>query len=243
MQWLDCSFDSPAHNLACDEALLEWREEEGGPDILRFWESPKYFVVLGYTNKIETETQESECARLGIPILRRTSGGGTVLQGPGCFNFSLILSIERTPQLSSVTGANDFVMECNCTALETLLNAPVTRQGHTDLTLGGRKFSGNAQRRKRKYLLFHGTLLFDFDLSLIEKVLQLPSVRPTYRHDRLHRDFLLNLHIARESAKSALCQAWQATKVLCDLPCDLPQERIELLAAQKYNSDDWNRKF
>lgn len=239
MLWLDCSFDSPAHNLACDEALLEWREEEGGPDTLRFWESANHFVVLGYTNKIETETDESECARLGVPILRRTSGGGTVLQGPGCFNYSLILAIENQPCLGNLSLTNEFVMERNRATLETILQTPVARQGHTDLTLDGRKFSGNAQRRKQKYLLFHGTLLLDFDLSLIAKVLQLPPIRPAYRNDRTHQDFLLNLHLARETVKASLCQAWQATEVLCGLP----QNRIENLVVHKYRSEDWNRKF
>jgi lipoate-protein ligase A len=55
MKHLDLTFPSPAENLACDEALLDWREENGGEEILRFWESPEIFVVVGYANKVAME--------------------------------------------------------------------------------------------------------------------------------------------------------------------------------------------
>jgi lipoate-protein ligase A len=236
---LDCSFDSPAHNLACDEALLEWCEEENVGEIIRFWESPKYFVVLGYTKPIAQETDEAACAALDIPILRRCSGGGTVLQGAGSWNYSLILRIDRDEQLQSVTGSNSYIMERQRKVLSSLLQAPVEISGHTDLTLQGRKFSGNAQRRKRRYLLFHGTLLLDFDLSLVEKVLRLPDVRPDYRADRPHTDFLTNLHLPRTQLRAAMMQTWNATHVLPELPL----ERIEQLVQSKYLNPDWNLKF
>src|SRR5271167_3895963 len=98
MKLLDLTLPSPAENLGCDEALLDWREENGGEEILRFWESPETFVVAGYANKIATEVNVAACKAKGIPIFRRCSGGGTVLQGAGCFNYALILRIaEKSP--------------------------------------------------------------------------------------------------------------------------------------------------
>src|ERR1700685_1591535 len=98
MKFLDLSFPSPAENLACDEALLDWREENGGEEILRFWEAPETFVVVGYANKIAAEVNVAACEAREIPIFRRCSGGGTVLQGPGCLNYTLILRItENSP--------------------------------------------------------------------------------------------------------------------------------------------------
>ena len=82
----EATLTSPAENLACDEALLEECESAEHPGFLRFWESPVHFVVLGYGKALEKEVFREECARLEIPILRRCSGGGTVLQGPGCLN-------------------------------------------------------------------------------------------------------------------------------------------------------------
>lgn len=107
MRFLNLSFSTPAANLACDEALLDWREEERGGEILRFWESPEPFVVVGYANKIGTEVNASACEAKNIPVYRRCSGGGTVLQGPGCLNYALILRIEAHPALTTISSADE----------------------------------------------------------------------------------------------------------------------------------------
>ena len=75
MKTLEHSLPEPAHNLACDEILLdEVNGERSGP-VLRFWESTRHCVVVGYGNSIERECDTEVCKRLGIPILRRISGG------------------------------------------------------------------------------------------------------------------------------------------------------------------------
>ena len=106
MKWIDLTYPSPEENLACDEALLDLCEEGAEGEILRFWEPSAYFVVLGYSNRWTTEVDSPACAKLGIPIFRRCSGGGTVLQGPGCLNYSLILKIEGDRTLATITGTN-----------------------------------------------------------------------------------------------------------------------------------------
>ena len=82
MQYLDLTLPTPHQNLACDEALLDWCEDGYDEEILRLWEPHEYFVVLGYTNKLNTEINSVARATRQLPILRRCSGGGTVLQGP-----------------------------------------------------------------------------------------------------------------------------------------------------------------
>ena len=70
MKTLDLSLPESAHNLACDEILLdEVNEGRCGP-MLRFWESPVHFVVVGYGNSVERECDTDACKRIGIPILR-----------------------------------------------------------------------------------------------------------------------------------------------------------------------------
>ena len=95
MRLLDCSFQEPAMNLALDEVLLNDAEEGHSPEVLRFWESPVPFVVLGLTQRLSEEVHEDACARDGIPILRRASGGGCVLQGKGCLNYALVLDQKK----------------------------------------------------------------------------------------------------------------------------------------------------
>ena len=236
MVCLDLTFPTPAGNLACDEALLDAAEEQGGSAVLRFWESPSHFVVLGYANKVAEETNVEVCRALGVPILRRCSGGGTVVQGPGCLNYSVILRIEQAAELQSITGTNQWVMSRNRDAIARLLGRPVSIEGHTDLAAGQLKFSGNAQRRKREWLLFHGTFLLDFDLSLIEKVLRTPPRQPDYRQQRSHNEFITQLKLSSASVKAALCEAWDAKTARASVP----HERTQNLVASRYVRDEWN---
>jgi lipoate---protein ligase len=240
MTHLDLTFPSPAENLACDETLLDWCEENGGEEVLRFWESPETFVVLGYANKIAMEVNVENCRAKQISIFRRCSGGGTVLQGVGCLNYALILQIKESSPLASISSANKFIMERNRAAIETLLpESKISVSGHTDLALGGLKFSGNSQRRKKNFLLFHGTFLLNFDLALIGEFLRMPSLQPDYRASRSHDDFLVNINLAAGEVKSALKKVWDATDELKKIP----QLEIQKLAAQKYSTDEWNFKL
>src|SRR5262245_30836384 len=84
---------SPESLLACEEALLDQGESTNHNGFLTFWESMTYFVVLGYSKHLGEEVFEEECARSKVSVLRRSSGGGTVLQGPGCLNYTLVLPI------------------------------------------------------------------------------------------------------------------------------------------------------
>src|ERR1700761_6229756 len=121
MEFLDLSFSTPAENLACDEALLDWREENGGNGILRFWESQETFVVVGYANKIQAEVDVVNCEKAKIPIFRRCSGGGTVLQGAGCLNYALILQMTENSPLSEISSANKYIMDLNREAIQSLV--------------------------------------------------------------------------------------------------------------------------
>lgn len=239
LRWLDLSLKTPAENLALDEALLEEHEEGSLGPSLRFWESPTAFVVLGYANRLATETNPAACAARGIPILRRSSGGGTVVQGPGCLNYNLILPINDH-ETATITQTNDFVMNRHREVFAKLLNTDeVQVRGCTDIALGPLKFSGNAQRRKRRALMFHGAFLLNFDLSLIEALLPFPSRQPNYRANRAHTDFLTNLHLPAQLVKDAVREAWQ---VSAELPA-WPRLRTQRLATERFASDDWNAKF
>src|SRR3989304_7070561 len=84
MRILDLSLPTPAENWALDEALLEEAEAAAQPlETLRFWEPQQYIVVVGRSSRIETEVHRDVCSELGIPILRRPSGGGAVVTGAG----------------------------------------------------------------------------------------------------------------------------------------------------------------
>ena len=242
MHHLDLTLPSPAENLACDEALLDWCESGDGVETLRFWEASEPFVVVGYANKIAVEVDAAACEARNISIFRRCSGGGTVVQGPGCLNYGLVLPITSDGPLHSIPVANQFIMRQNRAAIESAVSNPasaVAIRGHTDLVFGGRKFSGNSQRRRRKFLLFHGTLLLNFDLALVSHLLRMPSKQPGYRENRSHAEFLTNLNLPAEKVKTALQRVWAANLPLTNVP----RERIAALAREKYATREWNFKF
>jgi lipoate-protein ligase A len=239
MKLCELTLPTPEENLACDEALLDLCEAGGGEEFLRLWAPRQYFVALGYANKAETEVNLPFCRNHAIPVLRRCTGGGTVLQGPGVLNYSLILRINDSGPCHSVPATNQFILERHRDVMAGLLCAPVEWRGQTDLAIGGLKFAGNAQRRRHRFLLFHGSFLLHLDLSLVEQVLPLPSRQPDYRVNRSHADFLINLNIPVSAISAALSKAWDATAPLAPIPFD----QITLLAREKYCLDEWNLRF
>jgi lipoate-protein ligase A len=208
MYFFDQTLPSLAENLALDEALL-LDAEAGGPEVLRLWQWPAHAVVLGAGGRFADDVHEDTCQADGVPVLRRSSGGGTVLLGPGCLLYSLILRFDRHPALSDLHASYRFIFETLLDGLRP--HAPqLALQGSSDLTLANRKFSGNAQQRKRTHLLHHGTLLYAFDLAPIPRYLKPPPRQPEYRQQREHVEFVANLPIAVEVLTRVLREVWQA---------------------------------
>ena len=239
MKYLELTFDDPARNLACDEALLQRCEQEKAEGVLRVWEPKNFFVVLGYSNKMTTEVNVAMCAERGISILRRFSGGGTVLQGPGCLNYTLVAKNHRSGTLGDITQAYAQVLKRHQHVVEGLISEPVQIEGISDLAIGGRKFSGNAQHRKHNYTLVHGCFLLNFDLALMEICLHMPSRAPAYRQGRSHQSFLRNLLLDSVTIKASLRREWRTDGNLLEVPSD----NIDELVNRRYACAGWNRKF
>lgn len=239
MRYLDLTLPGAAENLALDEALLEEAESAGRPtETLRLWEPARPLAVLGRSSKIDDEVHLDACRELGIPVLRRVSGGAAVLTGPGCLMYALVLSCRLRPGLRSVDRAHRFVLGTLAAALGPL--APgVGCRGTSDLAVGEQKFSGNSLRLKRDHLLYHGTLLYDFPLGLIGRCLKMPRRQPGYRDGRSHGEFVTNLSLQPTVIRGALVAAWEA-----DEPYgDWPQEPTARLAEEKYGRREWNEKY
>ena len=238
MKFLDLTLPSPEENVALDEALLEICEAGPDGEALRFWEPQNYFVVLGLSNQVKTETRWQNCAEARLPVIRRSSGGGTVLQGPGCLNYALALRIDRDPALGQIISTNRYILGKHAEALQKLLGLSVSFRGQSDLALGEKKFSGNAQRRKRRAILFHGTFLTGMDFKQMERFLAFPSRQPDYRRARSHENFLANLPVSAGQIKKALSRLWGANGKTPSAPLELSKE----LVLSRYSRDTWNFK-
>ncbi len=207
----DLSFEDPRENLDHDDRLLAEADAGRGGEVLRFWESPSFFVVLGRTGVLGDDVDTVACEKFGVAVVRRSSGGGTVLQGPGCLNFSLVLAKTRHADMASITRSYKFILGKVAEALKDCGVAALFRPV-CDLALdpGEMKFSGNAQRRGRGHVLHHGTILYAMDLSLVSLCLKMPLRVPDYRRGRCHRDFVTNISLDVPQFKRALAQAWGA---------------------------------
>ncbi|MFI4874396.1 MAG: biotin/lipoate A/B protein ligase family protein [Blastopirellula sp. JB062] len=236
MQLLDLTLPTPAENLALDEALLEANETgQLKGDVLRLWEADLPLAVIGRASKIADEVNLPACRDRGVPVLRRTSGGAAIVAGPGCLMYAITLDLANREDLRMIDHCHQYVMEKMLAALNPYIEG-IAFQGTCDLTWNDRKFSGNSLRVKRDHVLYHGTLLYDFPLSLIAECLRHPPRTPEYRQQRGHEQFVANLPITGEALRAALIDAWDARQ---PLPA-WPQKRTAELVAERYGSEDWN---
>jgi lipoate-protein ligase A len=233
--FLDITLPTPEENLAIDEALLLGAEADGDAEYLRVWESPDDFAVLGKNCRVAEDVWVENCQSDEVPVLRRISGGGTVLLGPGCLNYTLVLRLDQSAELGGVQSSFDYILERSFRPLRAI-HQSIGRAGQSDLMLSGRKFCGNAQRRQRTHLLHHGSVLYAFALDKIPRYLKEPSRQPDYRSRRSHLDFLTNLPSGREQLRDGLRAAWNATSDAETMPDDL----VEKLVRERYGQHEWN---
>jgi lipoate-protein ligase A len=195
-----------SREIARDFDLLE-AAERGGPTVFRTWRSADTAVVLGLSRKRELEVDEDACRRAGVNVLRRASGGGTVVVGPGTLQYAFVLPYRLSRELAGIRESKAFCNRLLVAALQQAcpslaprrrlpgLRRPPELEAHPsgDLLLERRKVAGVALKRKKHAMLLHGTVLEDADLGLIARVLRHPESEPDYRGGRGHLDFLANL--------------------------------------------------
>lgn len=169
--------------------------------LCRTWEATRPVVVVGRNTSIADQVIQDACLRDAVPVLRRFSGGGAVILGPGCVNYAFGVSLVSHPELQDVAVSFRAILQRITAALNV---TDLTIAGGTDLTLNGRKVSGNAQRRGRRALIHHGTLLYAFDSSFADRYLRHPRRQPAYRAGRRHTDFIGNLPLSRDVLEARL---------------------------------------
>lgn len=146
----------PFYNQAFEEYVFNTFRDE---DIIFLWRnSPS--VIVGCCQNICREVSVPALRKSGIPVVRRISGGGTVYHDLGNVNYTYIRNAEGSPDYG----------ECIRPVEEALnsLGVPARKSGVCDISVFGKKISGNAQRVVKGRLLHHGTLLFNCDLGVLD---------------------------------------------------------------------------
>lgn len=238
MKRLALTLPTPAENLALDEALVESADRAlFHPEVLRLWEPQQTFVVLGRSSSLAKEVNVPWCQSNGIKMFRRTSGGASIVTGPGCLMYAVLLDLRKRPQLRMLDQAHQFVMETMLGAL-TALGVASDIQGTCDLTIRDRKVSGNSLRVKKNFLIYHGTMICDFDTTLISQCLRMPARQPDYRSNRSHDQFISRIPCNTSVLSTAITSAWQANESLAEWPKEMTQQ----LAKEKYRDESWLKR-
>ena len=240
MKLLNLTLTQPAANVALDEALLEEAENgHSGSEVLRLWQPKSPIVVLGRSSPVASEVNLRYCDSEDIPVIRRCSGGSTILTAAGCLMYAVLLDYRQRHQLRAIDKAHEFVMRHIQQAIRNC-GVENQRQGICDLTIGTRKVSGNALRCKKNWFIYHGTLVCcNMDLALIPRCLGMPEREPDYRQQRSHTDFMTGIPVDPETLALSLARTWNCDETTTRWPHELTQSLVD----EKYSNDAWNRKI
>ena len=244
---------NPFMNMAIDEAVLTARTIERIPNTLRLYQWKPSAVSIGRNQKPEKEVRIDSCRKLGVRIVRRISGGGTVYHDEANeITYSLIAK-------PSDFGANDITTTYVKTyegirdALRILGITADFNEGDQkncpNLTVKGRKISGSSQTHKREAVLQHGTLLLDVDMEKMFTILRVPWAKTSDEVVEVAKNRLTSLRgelkhtVSAETVANALAAGFKNALGVQLIEDDLTTFEAELakkLCQEKYTSDDWN---
>lgn len=166
-------------NMALDEAILRAVIEKKSANTLRFYKWEPSTASIGRNQSLSSEVDLAFAEKMGFNVVRRITGGGAVFHDEKreitysivCpIKFLEILNAKNVPQQFElitqgiVAGLRNYGLKPE----KGVIHCPA-------IFVDGKKFSGNAQTRKRGYILQHGTILLDIDPDLMYSVLTPPQ--------------------------------------------------------------------
>ncbi|MGM0440565.1 MAG: lipoyl protein ligase domain-containing protein [Chlamydiota bacterium] len=141
-------------------------------------------VVMGISGKPAKLLDLQKLKELRLPVIKRFSGGGTVVVDPNTILVSFIRQEDR--------ASPSHIMEWSSKIYQPFFKKGDFRACQRDYVFGNRKFGGNAQYITKNRWVHHTSFLWDYDRQLME-VLKQPIIAPEYRRGRYHHDFLCTL--------------------------------------------------
>ena len=226
----------PAYNLALEEiiasdypfeAVMLWRNEPS--------------IIIGRNQNTEAEINAAAVRERGINVVRRITGGGAVYHDLGNINYTIAANDRQLDNEAFARNAQIIIDVLH------KMGVPAEFHGRNDILVDGRKVSGSAKSVLSNRTLFHGTLLFDADLSVLSQVLTPDEEKIKAKGIKSVRSRVANLKefLPDWSADDFVEQLKNG--ILAELSLDevspLPEELIkkaEELADRKYRTWEWN---
>ncbi|MEW8996636.1 MAG: lipoate--protein ligase [Thermoanaerobacter sp.] len=161
---------NPYFNLAAEEYVLKEFQEE----CFMLWRNEPS-IIVGKNQNTLAEINLDYVRQHKIPVVRRLSGGGAVFHDLGNLNFTFIVNED----VSSFSDFRRFTQPIIDVLRKLSVNAEFS--GRNDITIDGKKISGNAQYYYKNRILHHGTLLFSSSITDLSAALK---VRPVKFEDK-----------------------------------------------------------
>jgi len=191
-RYLDTGFSNGYENMAIDEAIFLSCQQGKSLPTIRFYGWAPPAISLGYFQKVEEAIDMEACAKRGIDVVRRLSGGRAVLHDQE-LTYSLICPEGIPPFTNNILETYKIISECLISALNNLhlhVNWVTFRNKHRsfahlhkksascfsspswyEITIDGKKFCGSAQKRGGGVFLQHGSILLELDAEMLAEVL------------------------------------------------------------------------
>ncbi|WP_338971719.1 lipoate--protein ligase [Spiroplasma endosymbiont of Panorpa germanica] len=235
MHFLNNKSVDPYYNLAVESTLLERDTKDV---IFILWQNDNT-IVVGRNQNTYQEINQLNCFNDKVNIIRRISGGGAVYHNLGNLNFSFILNVDDDSPKTYEKILEPVIEVLN------KLNVNAKFSGKNDIVVEGKKVSGNAQCRYKNRLLHHGTLIFDMNLELIGKYLnvdelkikskKVQSVPSRVANIKDFLPFQLSLADFKEMLIEEISKSFEEIKF-----SEAELNRINDLRENKFITDNWN---
>ena len=237
LNYLDLSTTDPAWNLAVEEYVFDKLPRDRMYVML--WQNDNAIIIGKHQNTL-AEINEAFVRENGIRVVRRLSGGGAVYHDMGNLNFTVIAD--------AAADGLDFGRFCDMVlaALERV-GIQGERNGRNDMTIGGKKFSGNAQYIRQGRVMHHGTLLFDSNTAMLSGALKVDKEKIQAKGVKSVRSRVTNIRplLPRDMTLPQFRQVLLES-ILHRLPGSeyvlTPEDLVEIEARKqaRYDTWDWN---
>lgn len=171
MRYLPYREENGYLSMGLDESLLLLRAKELIPDTFRFYSFSPSCVSIGYFQSLKSSIDIDHCNRNNIDYVRRITGGGNVFHDcSGEITYSVVISEKNAPE--NILDSFEFLYGGIIKGLKKL-NINAEFKPLNDLVLNSKKLSGSAQTRKFGVILQHGTLMYNTNIELMERILRI----------------------------------------------------------------------